>query len=189
MIPKQLSNVRADKEPNVERTGAPEILKRITGMFRMLAGRHWSVASKKPPGSVGGHVSSVFSSIRLTSQFSSRTPMAPYRELNKYEAYDAGQVGEILHRRHSCRGARAIPAYTIVPKIRCHCQPPLTVQDHESISNETSVSAPSRPAEPLFGIRPGCRSADGCRWLERCRWARGAKRAKINCVRISWLSG
>ena len=40
----------------------------------------------------------------LLGQISSRTPMAPYWELNKYyEAYKAGQVGGWLHLRISCR--------------------------------------------------------------------------------------
>lgn len=55
----------------------------------MLPAHRWSGASKKPPVGGGQHANRLVS-LALSSLLPSPTPIAPYRELNKYEANNGG---------------------------------------------------------------------------------------------------
>ena len=100
-------------------------------------------------------------SIRLTSQISSRTPMAPYRELNKYDAYDAGQVGGHVHHGCSYRIVRAVLAQAILPKIGLKCQPAKDGANHfyPNMASERLLALGSVPMLDFIGGQPASHSA------------------------------
>ncbi len=75
----------------------------------MLPARRWSGASKKPP--IGGRPACVSSrSFALFGPLPSPTQIAPYRELNKYEANNGKREDRHLHDFTSCNSSRGHPA-------------------------------------------------------------------------------